>query len=60
MQGSNRDGDIEHTLVDAKRKERVGQIDRVALKHIQHHMKETDSGNLVYDTGSPTLCSVTS
>ena len=33
------DADIEYRLVDTTGKERVGQIKRVALKHIHYHMQ---------------------
>ena len=34
MQGRNRDADIKKGLVDSQEKERVGRIERAALKHI--------------------------
>ena len=34
LQGRNRDTDIENSLMDTEGKERVGRLERVALKHI--------------------------
>ena len=34
----NGETDIENRLVDSRRKERVEQIEREALKHIHYHM----------------------
>ena len=34
LQSKNREADIERRLVDIRGKERVGQIERVALKHM--------------------------
>ena len=42
LQGRNRDTAIESRLVDTAGKERVGQIERVALKHM-HSIGERDS-----------------
>ena len=38
LQARNRDADIENRLQTQWEKERVGQIERVALKHIYYHM----------------------
>ena len=40
-------------------KERVGQIEKVALKYIHYHVKQIASGKLLYNTGKLMLCSVT-
>ena len=36
--GRNRDADIENRLWTQWEKERVGQIERIALKHIHYHV----------------------
>jgi len=38
LQGSRGDADIRDRLVDTVWEDRVGQIERVALKHIHYHM----------------------
>ena len=38
LQSKNREADIERRLVDIAGKERVGQIERVALKHMHYHI----------------------
>ena len=40
MHGSSGDPDVEKRLMDmGQKKERVGQMERVAWKHIHHHMQ---------------------
>ena len=38
LQSKNREADRERRLVDIAGKERVGQIERVALKHMYYHI----------------------
>ena len=42
----------EQTCVHSSGKERVGRIDRVALKHTLPHLRQIASGTLLYDSGS--------
>ena len=37
--GRDRDRDVENRFVDNVAKERLGRIERVALKYIHHHMQ---------------------
>ena len=41
-----------------QRKNRVGLIEKVALKYIHYHVKQLAGGNLLYNTGNSTQCSV--
>ena len=36
--------------------ERLGSVERVALRHVHYRVKQTADGNLPYDTGSPARC----
>ena len=47
LQGRNRDAGIENRLWTQKVKERVGQIERVALTYILPRVKQIASGKLL-------------
>ena len=56
MQGSSGDADIENILVDKMGKEKLGQIERVVLKHVYlPYIKQKACENLLYDTGNSNL-----
>ena len=59
LQGSNGETDIENRLMDmGKGEERVRCMERVTCKFILPYVKYIASGNLLYNTGSLTWCSV--
>ena len=59
MQGINRDAEIENGLVNTVGEVNVGGIEKVALIYIYTALCKTDSGKLLYNTGSSAQCSVT-
>ena len=54
MQGKNRDADREKTCRQLG-KERVGQTERVALKHVLSYVQWIANGKSLYNTWSSTL-----
>ena len=60
MQGGNRDADIENRLVHPAGEEEGGTNGESGIEtYILPQIKQRASRNLLYDTGTPTWCSVT-
>ena len=59
MQGRKRDTDVEHRLVDTDGEGEVGRMESSVDTCTLPYGKEETRGNLLYDAGSSTRCSVT-